>query len=139
MLAVHKHTPQCINIHAHTHICTHICLHTIFLRIPANSFFMPQAGYTQVRIKVLCGNCNPLHYSCLENPRDRGACLVIVHRVAKSQTRLKRLNTQFNKELNEKNQNVFLSQTQPLFVHHFQVLNDPLLPKGLISLSVNHL
>ena len=34
-------------------------------------------------------NGNPLQYSCLENPMDRGTWQVIVHRVAKSQTRLK--------------------------------------------------
>ena len=28
------------------------------------------------------GNGNPLQYACLENPMDRGACQVIVHRVA---------------------------------------------------------
>ena len=39
------------------------------------------------------GNSNPLQYSCLENPMDRGAWRTIVHRVAKSQTRLKRLST----------------------------------------------
>ena len=32
------------------------------------------------------GNDNPLQYSCLENPMDRGAWQAIVHRVAKSQT-----------------------------------------------------
>ena len=32
------------------------------------------------------GNGNPLQHSCLENPTDRGAWQVIVHRVAKSQT-----------------------------------------------------
>ena len=32
---------------------------------------------------------NPFQYSCLENPKDRGAWWAIVHRVAKSQTRLK--------------------------------------------------
>ena len=31
---------------------------------------------------------NPPQYSCLENPMDRGAWRVRVHRVAKSQTRL---------------------------------------------------
>ena len=36
-------------------------------------------------------NGNPLQYSCLENPMDRGACRAAVHRVAKSQTRLKQL------------------------------------------------
>ena len=34
------------------------------------------------------GNGNPLQYSCLENPMDRGAWWAIVHRVAKSRTRL---------------------------------------------------
>ena len=29
---------------------------------------------------------NPLHYSCLENPMNRGALWAIVHRVAKSWT-----------------------------------------------------
>ena len=36
---------------------------------------------------------NPLQYSCLENPMDRGVWWVIVRRVAKSQTRLKWLST----------------------------------------------
>ena len=31
---------------------------------------------------------NPLQYSCLENPMDRGAWWATVHGVAKSQTRL---------------------------------------------------
>ena len=35
------------------------------------------------------GNGNPLQYSCLENPLDRGAWQAIVHGVAKSWTRLK--------------------------------------------------
>ena len=40
------------------------------------------------------GNGNPLQYSCLENPMDRGAWWATVHRVAKSQTQLKRLSMQ---------------------------------------------
>ena len=32
------------------------------------------------------GHCNPLQYSCLENPMDRGAWWATVHRVAKSDT-----------------------------------------------------
>ena len=32
------------------------------------------------------GNGNPLQYSCLENPMDRGAWWATVHEVAKSQT-----------------------------------------------------
>ena len=34
------------------------------------------------------GNGNPLQYSCLENPMDRGAWRATVHGVAKSGTRL---------------------------------------------------
>ena len=33
-------------------------------------------------------NGNPLQYSCLENPMDRGAWRAAVHGVAKSRTRL---------------------------------------------------
>ena len=39
------------------------------------------------------GNGNPLQYSCLENPMDRGAWWVAIHGVAKSRTRLKRLSS----------------------------------------------
>ena len=39
------------------------------------------------------GHGNPLQYSCLQNPLDRGAWLAAVHRVAKSQTLLKPLST----------------------------------------------
>ena len=39
------------------------------------------------------GNGNPLQYSCLENPMDRGAWWTILHRVTKSQTQLKRFST----------------------------------------------
>ena len=34
------------------------------------------------------GNGNPLQYSCLENPTDRGAQQATVHGVTQSQTRL---------------------------------------------------
>ena len=36
------------------------------------------------------GHGNPLQYSCLENPMDRGACWVRVHGVAQNQTPLRR-------------------------------------------------
>ena len=39
------------------------------------------------------GNGNPLQYSCLENPVDRGAWWATVHRVAKNWTHLKGLST----------------------------------------------
>ena len=37
------------------------------------------------------GYSNPLQYSCLENPMDRGAWRATVHRVTKSWTQLKQL------------------------------------------------
>ena len=37
------------------------------------------------------GHGNPLQYSCLENPMDRGTWRATVHKVAKSWTQLKRL------------------------------------------------
>ena len=40
------------------------------------------------------GNGNPLQYSCLGNPMDRGAWWATVHRVAKGRTRLKQLSMQ---------------------------------------------
>ena len=36
---------------------------------------------------------NPLQYSCWEKPKNRGAWRAVVHRVAKSRARLKRLST----------------------------------------------
>ena len=42
--------------------------------------------------QIIChygkGNGNPLQYSCLENPMDRGARQAVVHGVAKSWTQL---------------------------------------------------
>ena len=37
------------------------------------------------------GHGNPLQYSCLENPMDRGAWWATVHGVAKNRTQLRRL------------------------------------------------
>ena len=39
------------------------------------------------------GHGNPLHYSCLENPMNRGAGRATVHGVTRSWTRLKQLST----------------------------------------------
>ena len=39
------------------------------------------------------GHGNPLQYSCLENPMNKGAWWATVHGVAKSQMGLKRLST----------------------------------------------
>ena len=47
------------------------------------------------------GNGNPLWYSCLEDPMNRGAWWATVHGVTKSQVWLKRLSMQSNSELPE--------------------------------------
>ena len=44
------------------------------------------------------GHGNPLKYSCLENPKDRGSWQATVHRVAQSWTRLKQLHTHSTNE-----------------------------------------
>ena len=46
------------------------------------------------------GNGNPLQYSCLENPMDRGAWWATVHGVAKSRTRLSDFTFAFARKLN---------------------------------------
>ena len=43
------------------------------------------------------GNGDPLQYSCLENLMDRGAWRAMVHKVAKSRTRLKQLSSSSKK------------------------------------------
>ena len=39
------------------------------------------------------GNGNPLQYSCMKNPRDRGAWWAAVYGVTQSQTRLQQLSS----------------------------------------------
>ena len=51
------------------------------------------------------GNGNPFQYSCLEDPRDRGAWWAAAYGVTQSQTRLKRLSRSSSsgeKELGDK-------------------------------------
>ena len=48
------------------------------------------------------GNGNPLQYSCLENPVDRGAWWAAVHGVAQSRTQLKRLSMHACKDVIER-------------------------------------
>ena len=45
------------------------------------------------------GHGNPLQYSCLENPIDRGAWWATVHGIAKSRTQLKQLNMHKEKKI----------------------------------------
>ena len=59
--------------------------------LPANTGGIKDAGLMLVSGRSPGGgNGNPLQYSCLENPMDRGAWQAIVHRVTKSRTQLKR-------------------------------------------------
>ena len=54
---------------------------------PANAGDVRDVGSTPGQGRSLGGGRgNPLQYSCLENPKDRGAWWVMVHRVAKIQT-----------------------------------------------------
>ena len=48
------------------------------------------------------GNGYPLEYSCLRNPVDRGDWRAVVHRVAQSRKRLKRLTTAQQRSFVEK-------------------------------------
>ena len=49
------------------------------------------------------GHGNPLQYSCLENPMDRGTWRATVHKVAKSRTQLKRLSMHISGEKVKRN------------------------------------
>ena len=48
------------------------------------------------------GNGNPLHCSCLQNPRDRGAWWAAVYQVAQSRTQLKRLSSSSSSSMGRK-------------------------------------
>ena len=52
---------------------------------------------------------NPLQYSCLESPKDRGARQVIVHRVAKTLRQQKQLSTSTRAD-NQEKETRYLSQ-----------------------------
>ena len=57
------------------------------------------------------GNGNPLQYSCLENPMDRGAWKATAHRVAKSWTWLKWLS------MHKENENLYFQFLCFIFFH----------------------
>ena len=74
------------------------------------------------------GLSNPLQYSCLENPMDKGAWQAIVHRVAQSWTCLKQLGMYHLRRLNNRKLNILL-QWSPYWSPCFQT------PHTLISAS----
>ena len=62
--------------------------------LPANAGDVRETGSTSGLGRYPGGgHGNPLHYSCLENPMDRGAWRATVHRIAKSWTWQKWLST----------------------------------------------
>ena len=68
----------------HCHSLSHHAIltdHFLFFKYICIVYFIPSRAAGE-------GNSNPLQYSCLENPMDRGAWWAAVHGVTKSQTRL---------------------------------------------------
>ena len=62
--------------------------------LPASSGDIRKAGSVLGLEDPLEEDGNPLQYSCLKNPMDRGTWRAVFHRVAKSWARLKQLSTQ---------------------------------------------
>ena len=59
----------------------------VIKKLPANAGDIRDVGSTPGMGRSFGGgHGNPLQYSCLENPMDRGAWQATVHGVAKSQT-----------------------------------------------------
>ena len=76
--------------------CTTCYLSSGFLdvvkNLPANAQDIRDPGSTPGLARSPGGgHANPLHYSCLGNPMDRGSLRATVHKVTMSQTRWKRL------------------------------------------------
>ena len=69
-------------LHLICHIFFKIAVHSVYLSVVWHLYSI----YGE-------GNGNPLQYSCLENPRDRGAWWAAICGVAQSWTRLKRLSS----------------------------------------------
>ena len=64
---------------------------------PANAGDLRDAGSTPGPGRFSGeGNCDPLQYSCLEDPMDRGAWWATVHGIAKSWTRLSNEHVHFS-------------------------------------------
>ena len=61
----------------------------MFFSSLVSSGFMPRSGIAGSYGGFGEGNGDPLQYSFLENPMDRGAWWPMVHKVTKSRTRLK--------------------------------------------------
>ena len=62
------------------------------------------------------GNGNPLQYSCLENPMDRGAWQATVPRVTQSQTQLKQISTAWHNGSVSTSLNLLLPASYQIFL-----------------------
>ena len=71
-------------------------------RVPAVGVWVPISIWLYLHKYDGEGNGNPLQYSCLENPVDRGASWAAVHGVTQSQTRLKRLSSSSSSSISMK-------------------------------------
>ena len=86
-------------------LLSHISVHTIYnnnmyfglimcLAVPTNAgHIRDSSSFPGLGRSPGGGHGNPLQYSCLENPMDRGAWRATVHTVVQSWIRLKRLST----------------------------------------------
>ena len=72
--------------------------------LPASSGDIRKVGSVLGLEDPLEEDGNPLQYSCLKNPMDRGAWRATVHSVAQSQIQLKRLSTHSHISLEGKGQ-----------------------------------
>ena len=77
----------------HTHVHIHVCMgfpgRSVVKNLPVNAGdtgSIPGSGRSPGG-----GHGNPFQYSCLENPKDRGAWRATFHGVTKSQMGLKQL------------------------------------------------
>ena len=80
------------------------------------------------------GNGNPLQYSCLENPMDRGAWRATVHRVTKSWTQLSDSHLHFQRRLQRVPRPfpAFSSEKMALYVPGSRLSQDTESPGSLI-------
>ena len=97
------------------------------------------------------GNGNPLQYSCLENPRDRGAWWAAVYGVTQSRTQLTQLSSSSSSSGPWKSFTISLGWKQSLkkvfsmfkglesfeiFIHFLSYLKDILLQKWFLTFLV---
>ena len=89
-----KQTLAIVYTHTHTHTQTHTHRPPQWLSGKESAYNAADAGSILGLGRYLGeGNNNPLQYSCLGNPMDRGTWRATVHGVGKIQTRLTKHST----------------------------------------------